>query len=146
MEYTYIEYDDSGEATATTEQYPDDMDSAQAALRTEWGAEKSKALRHLEVEYTGARKNPNNTHGPFLLFWMTPLEEQVKHFHTIIEVGGFWRRGVGVRIGKRIYGAWVPTGRPRPSKSVRKIGGSGPVMGPDGRADISIPALRESIK
>jgi hypothetical protein len=76
------------------------IEEARIELTTHWGASES-----------GAKKNPDNAHGPGIFFWArVPWEE--RRICPVIEVGFPWRRGAGVRIGVHVYGFWIPWRRP----------------------------------
>lgn len=103
----YTEYDEHGVGVEQEIDLPlggvseEALAEARLELTTKWGASES-----------GSKDNPDNAHGLFLIFWAHPLEPVTKRFTAVWEIGGFWRRGVGVRVRGRVLGLWAPWRRP----------------------------------
>lgn len=124
----YIEYDEMGVGTKHEIEDFDpegyyDVDSAKVELTTKWGASES-----------GSKQNPDNAHGLFFIFWAQPLEPVTKRITSVRELGGFWRRGVGLKLGGRVLGLWVPWRRP-----------PRPVLDTPERVDVSPAELLEDV-
>lgn len=111
----YTEYDTNGEAVEHSVDIRDPLEIAQEDLQSGvWGeVQLSKHLQHLDVTVTGAKENPDNAHGLFVAFRVFPLTTSNRRIVRVQELGGFWRRGVGVKVGAAFYGAWVPWFRPK---------------------------------
>jgi hypothetical protein len=115
VDFYYTEYDEAGAPSTGTVPQASRLEEAQKELKL-LGAVPSRALSHLEVDVTGARENPDNAHGLLLIVWVHPLQPVEKRWTTLIEIGGLWRRGLGVRLGDMVFGLWVPWRRPRKPK------------------------------
>jgi hypothetical protein len=120
----YTEYDQAGIGTPHEIEFdPEtyyDVDGAKLELTTKWRASES-----------GAKENPDNAHGPLVFFWAR-VEQERRRVCPCIEIGGLWRRGVGLRIGRTVYGLWVPWRRP-----------AKPVLDTPERVDLSPAQLLE---
>lgn len=124
----YTEYDESGNATEQVivgfdpEIYYD-VDRARLELTTTWRASET------------GRKKHSNAHGPFLVF-VAKITDETRRICPVIEVGRFWRRGRGLRLGQFVVGAWVPMPWLRPAPPTLHI--------PE-RVDLSPAELRGDI-